>query len=1212
MSITLRPDAKTLSKVSENSAEPTIAPAEQSTKTQETTAKKLLRDSFDRELKQPEVKPQGPLSAEKADEPAELMALLPMIVALPLGAKPKGAVAAEDTVALKGEDLLANEPFTSGDVVALHELADALQQGLIKLDPALSEAIKALAAMASSAFEAPNEDKLPKDLDPQLVRTLRAALDKLGSNLKDLGSGKKAEQALEAQLHGNAKLSVEQLQKIFGPLPTQVLKQMLKLSPRTLSLLASLQRTNVKHADKKPDAKAEAPTRDKTQEDDFESAIAALPPITLPRYDIPEEARAGMEDLLTRMMANGGDIEQLMMVVMFNSSRFATDELKDALAQMQEMNAKKQRQREFIGQMREQRAKMESDLRARYDERVQRGEIDPAQFSFDDFKESQRFNVLSADGSGLPGTDASEAGDFEFAVGDDVPVPGGKEPRRDTVSTKAVIPNGISEETFAARLHLTVEDLHQLMALYDGTPDDVLKAVMGPPVQNGRISFVDWLMRPQSAGGVGLDALENGPSQSEKAQSFLQRYPAEVDKAAAKLQAQNDHLAARDAERSRIAQQYGLSVEQVIKLQLDYTRFDHKYATFDAYLAGEVKLSKIDVARNAQLVATRFDTSERDAKNTGFAKLAQFAEDFGLSKGMALALFDVFRKMKNIEATNFSAVPVELLRFLEQEVDGFGGESNVAANAAAVDGWLQAQAAGPAELTGSPEYFALLAKVAGPAIDNDGNWRDSNSESYRTKAKSVSKEIKAFGDAHLGDTRAEIDDQLLVLFQHLMMEAFFTKQQDNQGKRDWYHPSTLMDDLTSFIKGLPPEMKGFACDYVELRVAEFQRDLTASMSSGARGALDEAFGNAVAGGAAAGGATAVALASTGGGILFIPAAVPIAATFGAINGAFEVFGNDMFSAFIPENQFGNDGSHHWELFDEDERKEYNPDNKDNTDWGRDKSTKKQYGMGWAERPNDDTLGIVLGFLSRGDYFGSSLVVVDGAPGVGFEHGGRESRVVDGQDTTSLRNEVFEGNAAIEQEARAAAAARAYSEVGEAYGSAADRRAMGGSTSATGSSRDFNRDGKVDAGDIALADKAVQQAEQSGDPALIKKAKKDRAIIGAKIEIERRAVEANENARTRELQKQTYLLKPEVSQAPASVSEEASAGGQSASRQITLGELDAKIEGWQDGLDSLSELGEEQSLRLQLLMDRVSQIKGMITNMMKKLFDTSQTMTANLK
>jgi antitoxin ParD1/3/4 len=50
----------------------------------------------------------------------------------------------------------------------------------------------------------------------------------------------------------------------------------------------------------------------------------------------------------------------------------------------------------------------------------------------------------------------------------------------------------------------------------------------------------------------------------------------------------------------------------------------------------------------------------------------------------------------------------------------------------------------------------------------------------------------------------------------------------------------------------------------------------------------------------------------------------------------------------------------------------------------------------------------------------------------------------------------------------------------------------------------------------------------------------------------------------------------------------------------------------DKLDSLSELGEMESLRLQMMMDRRSKAMSTLSNIMKKMSDTSQSIIQNLK
>ncbi len=48
------------------------------------------------------------------------------------------------------------------------------------------------------------------------------------------------------------------------------------------------------------------------------------------------------------------------------------------------------------------------------------------------------------------------------------------------------------------------------------------------------------------------------------------------------------------------------------------------------------------------------------------------------------------------------------------------------------------------------------------------------------------------------------------------------------------------------------------------------------------------------------------------------------------------------------------------------------------------------------------------------------------------------------------------------------------------------------------------------------------------------------------------------------------------------------------------------------LDSLSEMGEMESLRMQMMMDRLSKFMSTLSNLMKKISDTSGQIVQNLK
>jgi hypothetical protein len=48
------------------------------------------------------------------------------------------------------------------------------------------------------------------------------------------------------------------------------------------------------------------------------------------------------------------------------------------------------------------------------------------------------------------------------------------------------------------------------------------------------------------------------------------------------------------------------------------------------------------------------------------------------------------------------------------------------------------------------------------------------------------------------------------------------------------------------------------------------------------------------------------------------------------------------------------------------------------------------------------------------------------------------------------------------------------------------------------------------------------------------------------------------------------------------------------------------------VDSMSEMGEMESLRLQMAMDRMSKMMSTLSNLLKKLSDTSSQIAQNLK
>jgi hypothetical protein len=60
------------------------------------------------------------------------------------------------------------------------------------------------------------------------------------------------------------------------------------------------------------------------------------------------------------------------------------------------------------------------------------------------------------------------------------------------------------------------------------------------------------------------------------------------------------------------------------------------------------------------------------------------------------------------------------------------------------------------------------------------------------------------------------------------------------------------------------------------------------------------------------------------------------------------------------------------------------------------------------------------------------------------------------------------------------------------------------------------------------------------------------------------------------------------------------------------QLDAELEQTQQDLDSMSEMGEMESLRLQMMMDRLSKMMSTLSNILKKIADTNSQIVQNLK
>lgn len=60
------------------------------------------------------------------------------------------------------------------------------------------------------------------------------------------------------------------------------------------------------------------------------------------------------------------------------------------------------------------------------------------------------------------------------------------------------------------------------------------------------------------------------------------------------------------------------------------------------------------------------------------------------------------------------------------------------------------------------------------------------------------------------------------------------------------------------------------------------------------------------------------------------------------------------------------------------------------------------------------------------------------------------------------------------------------------------------------------------------------------------------------------------------------------------------------------ELDTMVDTMKSDLDSMSEMGEMESLRLQMAMDRMSKMMSALSNLLKKISDTQNSITQNLK
>lgn len=68
----------------------------------------------------------------------------------------------------------------------------------------------------------------------------------------------------------------------------------------------------------------------------------------------------------------------------------------------------------------------------------------------------------------------------------------------------------------------------------------------------------------------------------------------------------------------------------------------------------------------------------------------------------------------------------------------------------------------------------------------------------------------------------------------------------------------------------------------------------------------------------------------------------------------------------------------------------------------------------------------------------------------------------------------------------------------------------------------------------------------------------------------------------------------------------------ANKSISKAEVDAMLKQTKSDLDSMNEMGEMESLRLQMAMDRMSKMMSTLSNLLKKISDSVKSITQNLK
>ena len=64
--------------------------------------------------------------------------------------------------------------------------------------------------------------------------------------------------------------------------------------------------------------------------------------------------------------------------------------------------------------------------------------------------------------------------------------------------------------------------------------------------------------------------------------------------------------------------------------------------------------------------------------------------------------------------------------------------------------------------------------------------------------------------------------------------------------------------------------------------------------------------------------------------------------------------------------------------------------------------------------------------------------------------------------------------------------------------------------------------------------------------------------------------------------------------------------------VTKTEIDTIVDKMKTDLNSMNEMGEMESLRLQMTMDRLSKMMSMMSNMLKQISNTAQSIIQNMK